>query len=502
MNSSQHQICCVKNITVKFGDVIALDRVNLNINKEEIIGIVGENGAGKSTLMHVIVGIIKPIDGEIWVDGEKMQDWSPDIARKKGISMVFQRFRLIKSLTVAENVMLGLKEEGLLYRRKTLNNRVQEVIDRFGLDLNAATKVEVLSQSARQRVEILRVIFRGARLVILDEPTSVLSPIEANKLLAWIKEVKKKGIGIILISHKLSEIMDVADRIVVMRNGRMVGEFDQKGEVSHKEIVRLIVGGDIENKIEAQLKKKSDSPIILLDNINLRDTEDPRESLNGLSLAIYPGEIVGIAGVSGNGQKNLAKVVYGMKKIDHGRIWFMGEDATNRGLEFFISKGVRFIPEDRDHLGVASELPILDNAAMRFILNRKGIFIKWQDVIKIGHKIIENGKVVCNSIHQKTSSLSGGNLQRLILEREINDETLLLIAHELTQGLDMRATRATRNRIVKLCEKGKAILLISTDLDEIIELSSRIFVIFKGKLFHIDKPYDKEKIGRYMIGYI
>ena len=512
-------LCEAVDIQVRFPGVVACDGVGLDLAAGEVHAIVGENGAGKSTLMHVLAGIVRADAGEVRVAGVPVRNGRPRDARRAGIAMVYQRFRLLPSQTVARNVVLGTAGEPFLLSDVRLNRKVQEVADRLDLGLDAGATVEGLSAGERQRVEILRAFYRGARVLILDEPTSVLTPGEGRSLMTWVRGRAAAGVGVLLVSHKLSEVLAVADRVTVMRRGRVIVAGLRADGCSAGELARLIVGDRgptaavtpamtvAANPAEASVRppvgtRSGPGSGLLLDQVSLR-ASGGAEALRDVVMAIRPGEIVGVAGVAGNGQRLLADVAAGLVAPDSGAVRVAGRDLAGRGPAAFLEAGVRYVPEARDDVAVARTLSVADNAVLR-AWREPGVvggrFLSPARMAGFAGALLASSGVRVPSLDVPAGALSGGNVQRLILGREIASGPAVLVVAQPTQGLDVTAAAGVRAGLVALREAGVAVLLIDSDLDEVLELSDRLFVMFRGRSTEVGggRPFDREAVGRRM----
>ncbi len=503
-------LCEAVGIHVRYPGVVACDGAGVDVAAGEVHAVVGENGAGKSTLMHVLAGIVPAAAGEVRVEGVPVRTGRPRAARRAGIAMVFQRFRLVPSLTVARNVVLGADGEPFLLSDARLNRKVQEVADRLELGLDAGATVAALSAGERQRVEILRVFYRGAKVLILDEPTSVLTPDEGRSLMAWVRARAAAGVGVLLVSHKLPEVLSVADRITVMRRGRVVVAGRRAEGCSADELARLIVGdGQPISAVTAAgpppaTTTKRASGGLVLDGVSL-GAAGGAEALRDVRLAVRPGEIVGVAGVAGNGQRLLADVAAGLIAPDSGSVAVVGRDLSGRGPAAFLQAGVRFVPESRDDVAVARALSVADNALLR-AWREPGVvggrFLSPARMAAFARALVASSGVRVSSVDVPAGALSGGNAQRLVLGREVASGPAVLVVAQPTQGLDVTATADVRARLAALREAGVAVLLIDSDLDEVLELSDRLFVMVRGRASEVGggRPFDREAVGRRMTG--
>lgn len=469
-------------IVKKFPGVIANDHVNLEINFGEVHALLGENGAGKSTLSNILTGLYRQDVGIVEVGGTNVEFNSPRDALNAGIGMVHQHFRLVSTFTVAENVVLGESDSSLFMDQKAVAARVKELSDRYGLAVDPSARIWQLSVGEQQRVEILKVLYRGARVLILDEPTAVLTPIETTELFQTLRAMVAEGRTVIFISHKLDEVMAVSDRVTVLRGGRTVGTVNTR-ESSTRDLASLMVGRSVEfNRIVRS--NPGDPSNVVLDVTNISANDDRgRLALQSVSLTVGVGEIVGIAGVAGNGQRELAEVISGMRPMVAGAITVQGQKIQSGKARSAIAQGIAHVPEDRLHTGLASSHSVEDNLALknyrsmsRFkILKRKSIREQSTDLIK-RYDIKTPGS------QTPVRLLSGGNVQKVLLAREFSALPKVLIAASPTRGLDVGAIETVRGRLIDVADNGVGILLISEDLDEIMSIADRIIVMYEGRI--------------------
>lgn len=469
-------------IVKKFPGVVANDHVNLEINFGEVHALLGENGAGKSTLSNILTGLYRQDDGVVEVGGTKVEFNSPRDALNAGIGMVHQHFRLVSTFTVAENVVLGESDSSLFMDQKAVAARVKELSDRYGLAVDPSARIWQLSVGEQQRVEILKVLYRGARVLILDEPTAVLTPNETTELFKTLRAMIAEGRTVIFISHKLDEVMAVSDRVTVLRGGRTVGTVNTR-ESSTRDLASLMVGRSVEfNRIARTNPGDPNNVVLDITNISANDDRG-RLALQSVSLTVGVGEIVGIAGVAGNGQRELAEVISGMRPMVAGAITVQGQKVQSGKARSAIAQGIAHVPEDRLHTGLASSHSVEDNLALknyrsmsRFrILKRKAIREQSTDLI---------GRYDIKTPGSQTPVrlLSGGNVQKVLLAREFSALPKVLIAASPTRGLDVGAIETVRGRLIDVADNGVGILLISEDLDEIMSLADRILVMYEGRI--------------------
>ncbi len=493
----------MKNITKRYGNVLANDDVSLHLNHGEILAVVGENGAGKSTIMKILYGLEKPNSGEIYLNGELQNFKNPQDAIKKGIGMVQQHFMLFDTFTVAENIVYGNepKTNGVFFDKNEANKIVKQLSENYGLQINPNMLAKDCSVGLQQRTEILKVLYQDAEIIIFDEPTAVLTPQEIDDLLKTMKDLVKRGKSIILITHKLQEVMDIADRVMVMRKGKYIDDMP-KSETTIEEISHLMVGRD--------LAKMVVDPYDAVDEV-LRITDlvltnkDGNKIIDNLNINVKSHEIVGIAGVSGNGQSELIDVITGMRKADSGSISLLGEEILNESVKQIREKGCACIPEDRFLTGCASQADLKETSIMahheKEDYSKNGI-LKNKDIESFTLDLIENYDVRCGSEMQKAGELSGGNIQKLIVAREIEQNSRFLIAAEPTRGVDIGAKEFIHTKLLEKRKKGDAILLVSSELSEITSLSDRIYTIYDGKINgeFTREEATPEKLGLLMMG--
>lgn len=495
----------VKGITKRFPNITANNNVSLFVKSGEILGLVGENGAGKTTLMRIIFGLETPDSGEIRWEGKKVIISSPRVAMKLGIGMVHQHFQLFPSLSVLENVVLGTEpvNRGFIFDRKKALEQVSEISNKFGFNLDLTAKVKCLSIGEQQRVELLKALYRRVRLLILDEPTTVLTPQEVETLFCLLKRLATAGIGIILISHKLKEVLSICSRIIVMRKGEIVATV-QANEVDEKELARLMVGSELREVREyRKLNPRLGKPIYLVENLAVNNAAG-QLAITNLSFEVYPGEILGVCGVEGNGQQELVEALSGVRKIAYGRVLLEGRDVTGFPPAQLRRSGIAVVPGDRVHEGANLSATVAENIIA--IHYRKSPFsigkiLNVRFVNRFSQKLISEYGIEARP-YTIARHLSGGNLQRVVIARELSVAPKVLIAVHPTRGLDIKSTLDVHKRLLDLKAQGVAILLISADLDEILTLSDRIFVLFRGrKVAEVQASQTTpEELGLFMLG--
>ena len=492
----------MRNISKSFQGVIANEGINLKISSGEIVGLLGENGAGKTTLMNILYGLYQPDAGEIWVNGRRISIDSPRASIDFGIGMVHQHFMLIQNHTVIENIALGYAQAPGLFPQKKIRQRIVSFSEKFNFNINPDKSVWQLSAGEQQRVEIVKALVNGAGLLILDEPTSVLTPQETRDFFQILEKMRKDGQMIILISHKLDEIMKLCDRVTVLRKGKVVGHAATE-QLNKSTLARMMIGREVIFSFTRERLLRKDK-VLEVEDIWV-DSEKDYSVVNGISFEVYKNEIFGIAGVSGNGQKELVEAITGLRSVKRGQIRINGIDITNQSPRKIHNNGVSHVPEERIRFGIAPNLFLYENAILKKHHQKKfshRAFLAYGRIKAHTRQLIKDFQVATPNINVQTKNLSGGNIQKLILGREISDKPDLLVASHPTYGLDVGATEYLRNQLLKRRSDGGAVLLVSEDLDEIFELCDRIAVIFQGHLMGVmesDDP-DVADIGLLMAG--
>ncbi len=499
----------MKHITKRFPGLVANDDVSISIRKGEIYALLGENGAGKSTLMSILFGLYEPDEGEIYIRGEKVKITSPRHATKLGIGMVHQHFMLVSNYTAAENIILGTEPQNRLLgiiphvNIKKANNDIAELSEKFGLRVDPEAVIEDMTVSARQRVEILKMLYRDAEILIFDEPTAVLTPQEIEYLLDIIRGLRDGGKTIIIITHKLEEIKAIADRCAVLNRGKLI-DVRNVAETSTAEMAKLMVGHEVSftsDKTEAT----PGETVLKVENLTVR-SEVGYDAVKNVSFEIHSGEIFALAGVSGNGQNELADAIAGLAKVSGGKIFLNGTDITDMPIRKRIETGVAYIPEDRHNVGLVLGFTLSGNLAMKRYYQRgfsKNRVLDRKAFEENGKRLIEEYDIrSSNGCKTITSSMSGGNQQKAIIAREIDLKTPLIIFMQPTRGLDIGAISNIHKQIIAERDRGAAVLLISLELDEIMDCADTIGVIFDGRIDHIEKASELtvNEVGRFMAG--
>lgn len=497
-------VICMKDIVKKFGDFTANDHINLTVHKGEVHAILGENGAGKSTMMNVLCGLYKPTSGQIFINGKEVSFSSPKDAIDIGIGMVHQHFMLIQPFTVTENIILGMEPvKGLMVDKESARQKVLELSERYGMKVDPDAKIEDISVGMQQRVEILKVLYRGADTLILDEPTASLTPQEIEGLMEIIENLTADGKSVILITHKLKEITSSSDNCTIIRQGKYIRTV-KVDEVNENDLAAMMVGRDVNFKVE----KKDMEPgelVLEVKDIHAKDYRDV-EILKGLDLEVRRGEIVGLAGVDGNGQTELVEILTGLRRAESGQVRVLGKDVFNRTPKETFAAGISSIPADRQKHGLILDFSNEDNLILQHFEEepyaKKG-FLDRKAIREHATELIEKFDVrPRGSEGAPTGTLSGGNQQKVIIAREVSNDKELLIAVNPTRGLDVGAIEFVHKYLVEQRNKNRAVLLVSFELDEIMSLSDRIEVIFDGQITGSvpGREADEKELGFMMAG--
>lgn len=495
----------MRNITKSFGSNRANDSIDIDVYKGEILALLGENGAGKSTLMKILFGLYSPDSGSIEINGKTMPpSYSPREAMENGIAMVHQHFKLVDSFSVAENIVLGAEEKvsKVRYDRKKVRSVLEGLYEKVGIKLDNDTLVRDLPLGDKQRVEILKTLYRGSSILILDEPTTVLTPQETEELFSLLKRLKAKGMTIIIITHKLNEVMEISDRIVVLRQGKVADEFITSN-TDKKTLAKAMVGYDLVNSSVRPESCEGISPSLIMKNVIT--AEGKGCSLKGLDLSLYPGRIVGVAGVDGNGQSELVEILSGVGRFNGGSIT-VEDSRLSPGSQICEKCGIRVIPEDRHKQGLVLPLSVQDNVMLGFRNDsrfRKGPVFRMKKVKEYVTELEDQYDIRPRDTDQTVQFMSGGNQQKVVLARELSQSNLkIVVASQPTRGLDVGAIEFTHSQLIRHRAEGKAVLLISSDLDEILALSDEIAVLYDGRIV-VQKSamgFGKAEIGLYMGG--
>ncbi len=493
----------MKKITKQFPKTLANDNVSINLKKGEVLALLGENGAGKSTLMNQLYGLYRPTSGEIILDGEKVDFTSPKDAIKKGLGMVHQHFMLIDTLTVTENIILGSEPGTVTIDYKKAREEVKKISEKYKLSIDPDAKIGDISVGLQQRVEILKALYRKAKILILDEPTAVLTPQEVEDFFKVVKRLKDSGVSIIIITHKLEEVKAISDRVYILRRGKLEGE-QLTENCSKTDLANLMVGREVVLTVEKKEKEIEDRTILELKNLKLKNNQDV-SVINDLSLKVRPGEIVGIAGVDGNGQSEFAEIAMGLLKQDSGKIFFNSENISKKSLKERLSKGFAYVPADRHKDGLVLPMTVSEN----FMLGhheRK----PFSSPLKLNHNyikeyaegLVEKFDVRTPSVSVPAGTLSGGNQQKIILGREFDRDPEFIMISQPTRGLDVGAIEYIHSEILAMRDRNVGIILISMELEEIFALADRICVMYEGNIVKELNPNktDRKEVGYYMTG--
>lgn len=499
----------LKNLTKRFGEVVANNNVSLTLGEGEILSLLGENGSGKTTLMNMVAGIYMPDQGEIYVNGEKVDIRSPKDSLKAGIGMIHQHFKLVDVFTAAENIVLGQEGEKGSYDVKEINNKVREIIKKYEFNISPDKKVYEMSVSEKQTVEIIKVLYRGAKILILDEPTAVLTPQENEKLFEVIRNMIKHGRSVIIITHKLQEVLSVSDRVVVLRKGEYIGEM-KTSDATEKKLTEMMVGRSIDLNIKRE--KYHDKKLRLkVENLSVINKEKVK-MVDDVSFEAYGGEILGIAGIAGSGQKEILESIAGLESVEDGsKITFYDyESEKDKEVDLtglrpidIMRKGVMlsFVPEDRLGMGLVGSMNITSNIMLRSFINNHSIFVDTKKPREIAKRIVSQLEVVTPDIDKTPlSKLSGGNVQKVLVGREIELNPKVLMSAYAVRGLDINTSYTIYDLLTKEKMKGNAVLYVGEDLDVLLALCDRVLVLCDGKVSGLfnSEEVTKEKIGLYM----
>lgn len=489
----------MKGISKAFGSVKANENVNLTVYNGEIHALLGENGAGKSTLMSMLSGIYTPDSGSISILGKEVDFSSPKDSIALGIGMIHQHFKLVEVMTAKENMVMGSK--GIALRGKQLTKEMQTICDQYGLDIKPDKKVYEMSVGEKQTLEIIKVLYRGAKILILDEPTAVLTPQEIKRLFAILRNMKEQGCAVVIITHKLNEVMEISDRITVLRRGQSIETVETK-DVEVNRLIEMMVG----KKVDLELEKPhctQENPLLKVDGLYV-STKENKHALEDINFDLFAGEILGIAGVAGSGQKEICETIAGLLPAEKGRIFFENANILGKSPRDIIRLGIRmgFIPEDRLGMGLVGSMDMVHNMILRDYPNQPGFFLHRKESTKKAERLVEQLEILTPGVHHPIKKLSGGNIQKVLLGREIDSNPKVLITAYPARGLDIGASYKIYDLLNEQKKKGVGVLFIGEDLDVLMALCDRIMVFCGGKMTGIVNPEEitKEDIGLLMAG--
>jgi simple sugar transport system ATP-binding protein len=503
MGKMNTDILSLKNVVKVFPGVLANDNIDFSLAKGEIHTLLGENGAGKTTLMNILYGLYTPDEGEIFINGQKVQIKTPADALNMGIGMVHQHFMLVPIMSVAENIMLGMetKKNGLLDMEKT-KNRIKELSQQYKFDLNPDDLIKDLPIGTQQRVEIIKALYREANILILDEPTSVLTPQESDELFNILRSLKNEGKSIIFISHKLKEVLKISDKITVLRDGKVIGSVTPEN-TSEQELASMMVGREVILKVEKSVMNRG-APVLHVKDLEVSDQRGVKV-VNRISFTVHEGEVYGIAGVQGNGQTELIQALTGLLPFQNGEVIMQNKKIEGEDPREVTLMGIAHIPEDRQKFGLVLQYPVRDNLILCSYFgepfSKQGI-LDYPVISKKAERLIEEYDIKAPSINTITDTLSGGNQQKTVVARELARDINLLIASQPTRGLDVGSIEYIHKKIIETRDARRAVLLVSSELDEIMNLADTIGVIYKGEIIKtLDiQEATKEKLGLLMAG--
>ena len=496
----------LQGITKRFPGVMANNAIDLELKHGEVHAILGENGAGKSTLMKIIYGYYQPDAGTILMNGKETRFRSPQDSIRSGVGMVFQNFTLVPAMTVVENVALFWPDQGMVLNHKALSARIQEVSDRYALEVDPSARVGSLTMGQRQKVELIKLIIANARLLICDEPTSVLAPHEVEGLFKVFDELKADGYAILFITHKLREVMATADRITVLRHGAVVGTVSPK-ETTTAELVTMMIGNAPPQAVRTEdyrVERVETEPVLEFSNVTT-DPGDQGVNLKQISFNVRPGEILGVAGVSGNGQEKIGEVLLGLHRKQSGSVKLNGHDIDGWSVSAILNAGVGYIPEDAIGMALVPEMRVEENMVLgeTHSFANQNVFLDWGAIREWIDTSFSAFPMTMPEPSLEVGTLSGGNMQRVVLNRELTRDPRVLVAYYPTRGLDVKTAEATRALLLKAREAGSATVLISEDLDELLAMSDRLMVMHRGEVVGHSRPADTSahKIGMLMTGH-
>ena len=497
----------LQGITKRFPSVMANNAIDLELKHGEVHAILGENGAGKSTLMKIIYGYYQPDAGNIFIKGKETRFRSPQDSIRSGVGMVFQNFTLVPAMTVVENVALFWPDQGMVLNHKALSARIQEVSDRYALEVDPSARVGSLTMGQRQKVELIKLIIANARLLICDEPTSVLAPHEVEGLFKVFDELKADGYAILFITHKLREVMATADRITVLRHGAVVGTVSPT-KTTTAELVTMMIGNALPQAIRTEdnrVERVETEPVLEFSNVTT-DPGDQGVNLKQISFNVRPGEILGVAGVSGNGQEKIGEVLLGLHRKQSGSVKLSGHDIEGWSVSAILNAGVGYIPEDAIGMALVPEMRVEENMVLgeTHSFANQNVFLDWGAIREWIDTSFSAFPMTMPEPSLEVGTLSGGNMQRVVLNRELTRDPRVLVAYYPTRGLDVKTAEATRALLLKAREAGSATVLISEDLDELLAMSDRLMVMHRGEVVGPSRPADisSHQIGMLMTGHL